>query len=130
MLQRNEGLNVIELDRSVLEGAGLNDLSDHHASLLLRQIYETLEFRVGATLAGRLSDEQLKEFEALIDQGEDESSAAWLEANVKDYREVTQALFAQLKQEMHESAEGIRKVFLEYDISQNSKQTDEAASDE
>lgn len=129
MLQRNEGLNVIELDRSVLEGAGLNDLSDHHASLLLRQIYDA-GIRVGATLAGRLSDEQLKEFEALIDQGEDESSAAWLEANVKDYREVTQALFAQLKQEMHESAEGIRKVFLEYDISQNSKQTDEAASDE
>lgn len=58
---------MIRIDDSLLEELGLMTLPKEERDALLRQIYETLEMRVGMKLAERMSDQQLDEFERFID---------------------------------------------------------------
>jgi hypothetical protein len=57
---------MIKIDDSLLEELGLLALPKEERDKLLRQIYETLEMRVGMRLAERMSDSQLDEFERFI----------------------------------------------------------------
>lgn len=57
---------MIRIDDSLLEELGLLALPKEERDKLLRQIYETLEMRVGMRLAERMSDAQLDEFERFI----------------------------------------------------------------
>lgn len=57
---------MIRIDDSLLEELGLATLPKEERDKLLRQIYETLEMRVGMRLAERMSDAQLDEFERFI----------------------------------------------------------------
>lgn len=57
---------MIRIDDSLLEELGLLALPKEERDKLLRQIYETLEMRVGMRLAERMSDSQLDEFERFI----------------------------------------------------------------
>lgn len=57
---------MIRIDDSLLEEIGLVALPKEERDKLLRQIYETLEMRVGMRLAERMSDAQLDEFERFI----------------------------------------------------------------
>ncbi len=57
---------MIRIDDSLLEELGLLSLPKEERDTLLRQIYETLEMRVGMRLAERMSDAQLDEFERFI----------------------------------------------------------------
>lgn len=57
---------MIRIDDSLLEELGLATLPKDERDKLLRQIYETLEMRVGMRLAERMSDAQLDEFERFI----------------------------------------------------------------
>lgn len=58
---------MIRIDDTLLQELGLNSLPKEERDALLRQIYETLEMRVGMRLAERMSDQQLDEFEKFID---------------------------------------------------------------
>lgn len=58
---------MIRIDDSLLEELGLLALPKAERDALLRQIYETLEMRVGMKLAERMSEQQLDEFEKFID---------------------------------------------------------------
>lgn len=58
---------MIRIDDSLLEELGLITLPKAERDALLRQIYETLEMRVGMKLAERMNDQQLDEFERFID---------------------------------------------------------------
>ncbi len=58
---------MIRIDDSLLEEIGLMALPEEERRQLLKQIYETLEMRVGMRLAERMSDQQLDEFERFID---------------------------------------------------------------
>lgn len=58
---------MIRIDDTLLQDLGLMSLPKPERDALLRQIYETLEMRVGMKLAERMSDQQLDEFERFID---------------------------------------------------------------
>lgn len=58
---------MIRIDDSLLEEIGLIALPEEERRQLLKQIYETLEMRVGMRLAERMNDQQLDEFERFID---------------------------------------------------------------
>ena len=58
---------MIRIDDSLLEELGLMILPKEERDAMLRQIYETLEMRVGMKLAERMNDQQLDEFERFID---------------------------------------------------------------
>ena len=60
---------MIKLDDNLLTELGLQTLPPEEKRALLKQIYETLEMRVGTTLARQMTDSQLDEFEGFREKG-------------------------------------------------------------
>lgn len=76
---------MFQLDEKFLNDIGLNELPDDQKRPFLQHVYEELELRVGTKLSDGLSDQQLAEFESIID-GKSESIDGWLSQNIPDYR--------------------------------------------
>lgn len=74
----------------------LPGLSDGDLRGLAARVADELEDRVGAVLSDGLTDAQLAEFEQLVDAGEDERCAAWLNAHRPDYRATVMTVRARL----------------------------------
>jgi hypothetical protein len=63
------------LDYATLDELGLGALPPEDKRKMLTHILETLEMRVGTTLASRMTDEQLDEFERLMPTEQDDPTA-------------------------------------------------------
>jgi len=68
---------MFQLDDKFLADIGLNDLPDDQKQAFLQHIYEELEMRVGTKLSDGLSDDQLEQFEKVIDHDQ-ATIDAWL----------------------------------------------------
>lgn len=68
---------MFQLDDKFLEEVGLGNLPEEQKKPFLQHIYNELEMRVGTKLSDGLSDEQLAEFEKIIDR-DDASIMLWL----------------------------------------------------
>jgi len=75
---------MFQLDDKFLADIGLNELPEEQKKAFLQHIYDELELRVGTKLSDGMSDEQLEEFEAIIDR-KDDVIRTWLESHVPDY---------------------------------------------
>ena len=106
---------MIKIDKALLVELGVTDLSAADEKLLLGQMYETLERRVGEALAGLMSDVQLNEFEQYFEAHDDKGAFRWLEANFPDYKEIVAAAFADLKEEVRAAAPSINGCATEAD---------------
>lgn len=95
---------MIKIDDSLLEEIGLITLPKEERDQLLRQIYETLEMRVGMRLAERMSDQQLDEFERFIDTNDEAGALKWLETNFPDYKQVVASELEKLKGEIKQDS--------------------------
>lgn len=95
---------MIRIDDSLLEELGLISLPKAERDQMLRQIYETLEMRVGMKLAERMSDQQLDEFERFIDTNDEAGALKWLETNFPDYKQVVADELEKLKLEIKRDA--------------------------
>jgi hypothetical protein len=59
---------MFQLDEKFLADIGLNDLPDDQKQAFLQHIYSELELRVGTKLSDGLTDQQLEQFEKIIDR--------------------------------------------------------------
>jgi hypothetical protein len=75
---------MFQLDEKFLEDIGLNSLPDDQKKPFLQHIYDELELRVGTKLSDGMSDDQLEEFEAIIDR-KDDIITAWLAKFASSY---------------------------------------------
>ena len=75
---------MFQLDNKFLEDIGLNELPEEQKKPFLQHIYDELELRVGTKLSDGMSDDQLAQFESIIDR-KDEVVVAWLSKFVPDY---------------------------------------------
>ncbi|MGC9667520.1 DUF5663 domain-containing protein [Planosporangium sp. 12N6] len=90
----------IKLDQNTLVELGLAALPPAHGELMLRYIYETLELRVGTTLAAEMSESELADFEGLIDAGDEAGALDWLVAHRPDYKAVVRTEWDRLRTEL------------------------------
>ncbi len=95
---------MIRIDDSLLEEIGLIALPKEERDQMLRQIYETLEMRVGMRLAERMTDQQLDEFERFIDTNDEGGALKWLESNFPDYKQVVATELDKLKGEIKQDS--------------------------
>ena len=95
---------MLKIDENLLKDLGLASLPPDEKNQMLAQIYETLEMRVGMTLAKQMSDEQLKEFEKFVDANDEAGALKWLETNYPNYKQVVHAELEKLKEEIKQSA--------------------------
>lgn len=91
---------MYKLDNDFLQSVGLGGLSEDDKAEMLREIYNTLELRVGMRLASQMTDAQLDEFEALIDRKDDAAALKWLETNFPNYKDVVAEELAKLREEI------------------------------
>lgn len=98
---------MIRIDDTLLEEIGLIALPKQDRDQLLRQIYETLEMRVGMRLAERMTDQQLDEFERFIDTNDEAGALKWLESNFPDYKQVVADELEKLKGEIKKDSSKI-----------------------
>jgi hypothetical protein len=75
---------MFQLDDNFLEDIGLSSLPDEQKKPFLQHIYDELELRVGTRLSEGMTDEQLKEFESIIDR-KDNIITLWLDKNDPTY---------------------------------------------
>lgn len=75
---------MFQLDDKFLADIGLNELPEEQKKAFLQHIYDELELRVGTKLSDGMSDDQLEEFEAIIDR-KDDVIRAWLSEHEPDY---------------------------------------------
>jgi hypothetical protein len=75
---------MFQLDEKFLQDIGLNDLPEAQKKPFLQHIYDELELRVGTKLSDGMSDEQLEEFESIIDH-KDDVILNWLAKNAPEY---------------------------------------------
>jgi hypothetical protein len=90
-----EGVNhMFQLDDKFLEDIGLNNLPEEQKKPFLQHIYDELELRVGTKLSDGMTDEQLEEFESIIDR-KDEVVVTWLAKYIPEYH--NDVVFMQLQ---------------------------------
>lgn len=107
---------AIQIDDKFLDEVGLSDLPPAEKSRLIDQIFKTLEMRVGTILADQMNEQQLDEFDALMDEAggvpnpQDPAAAKalkWLEGNFPHYRQVVAQEHDKLKAEIKRDASKI-----------------------
>lgn len=86
---------MFQLDDQFLNDIGLADLPEEQKKPFLQHIYDQLEYRVGIRLSEGMSDEQLEEFESIIDRKQ-EVIEAWLTSHAPNYQE--EDVFKRLQQ--------------------------------
>lgn len=95
---------MFKLDDNLLQELGLGTLPVEDKKVMLGHIYETLEMRVGMTLAQQMTNEQLDEFESFIDANDEAGALKWLETNFPDYKQVVANELEKLKAEIKTQA--------------------------
>lgn len=95
---------MFQLDDQFLQDLGLDQMPEEQRQAFLQHIYDELELRVGTRLSDGMTDEQLAEFEAIIDRKE-EVISSWLAQNAPDYR--NDEVFGRLQQAMELDAEDV-----------------------
>lgn len=95
---------MFKLDDNLLQELGLGTLAAEDKRAMLGHIYETLEMRVGMTLAQQMTNEQLDEFEAFIDSNDEAGALKWLETNFPNYKQVVADELEKLKAEIKQQA--------------------------
>lgn len=98
---------MFKLDDNLLQELGLGSLPAEEKNKMLSHIYETLEMRVGMTLAQQMTDAQLDEFEQLAKQEDQKGALAWLETNFPDYKKVVASELENLKSEIKATSDDI-----------------------
>ncbi len=95
---------MIKFDDNLLVEIGLTELPPEEKEKMKNHIYDTLESRVGVKLAGRMTEDQLNEFETFIDTKNEAGAMQWLESNFPDYKKVVAEEFEKLKLEISQVA--------------------------
>lgn len=80
---------------------------DEDLALLAEKAEAALELRVGTTIAERMTDEHLDEFEALMENGTDEQRVAWMDKNFPDYPKIVRREVARLKRNIAASKDPV-----------------------
>ena len=93
---------MIKLDEEFLAELGLGGLPPEDKKSLLAAIYEHLQMSVGQRLAEGMSAAELREFEAILDSGDEEQASAWLQEHAPDSSEIVREL-------QHEQIEELRR---------------------
>ena len=95
---------MFQIDDKFLESLGLGGLPQDDKDKMKAHIYETLEMRVGMTLASQMTEAQLDEFEDLMNKNDEAGALRWLETNFPNYRQVVASELDKLKAEVKAAA--------------------------
>jgi hypothetical protein len=99
---------MIKLSRELVGQLGLFGIPVNIADATLMCLYDVLEFRTGTVLSADMTDQQLREFEVLVDNNDDEGAAQWLKSHRPNYSETVGAEYDSLCRLVAKNAHWLR----------------------
>lgn len=96
-----------KLEETLLQDFGLDTLAPEAQEAALRDIYETVNLRVGMKLADQMTDEQLATFESLKDKEDEAAFSKWIEETFPNYPELVASELQAYKVEVNNGAADI-----------------------
>ena len=90
-----------------LDGLGLGGLSSEEKRSLMLSVIGELQSRVGERLAEGLADEQLEQFHALMEAGDEQGAKQWLEESAPDYKQTVQAVLEEIEEELRSRSKDV-----------------------
>ena len=96
-----------QLDETIFEEVGLNDLTPAEKERMLSYVAKTLETRVGIRLTAEATREQLKQFTKLVDQMDDNQTLAWLEKSFPNSQTILEEELGEIKTELADMAQEV-----------------------
>ncbi|MEX0934620.1 MAG: DUF5663 domain-containing protein [Candidatus Saccharimonadales bacterium] len=100
---------MLKIDDKFLQDLDLGGLPLEEKDLLISQIYEQLELRVGTRLAEGMSNQQLEEFGEFVDRDDKDAALEWLNKNFPDYPKVVEEELNSLKEELKQQSQQIKQ---------------------
>ena len=91
---------MFQLDDDFLQELGLGSMPDDQRAAFLQHLYDELELRVGTRLSEGMDEDQLGEFEKLIESNDESGALSWLEANRPHYKDVVAEELEKLRKEV------------------------------
>lgn len=86
--------------------AGISQpLSEYQRQTIMENVYDRLEAIVGDKLAEQLDDQKFEQFQAVIDEDNQEKLDAWIDQNIPGYQELVDSTLESLRQEVLASPE-------------------------
>lgn len=98
---------MFQFDDDFLTSIGLGAMPQDQKAAFLQHLYEELELRVGTRLSEGMDDEQLGQFEKLVESNDDTGALKWLETNRPNYKQVVSEELEKLKQEVIDNKDKI-----------------------
>ncbi len=91
---------MFKLDDNFLQSLGLGAMPAEEKEAFLQHLYDELELRVGTRLSDGMSAKLLREFDTLVETGDEAGALKWLETNRPDYQQVVAEELERLRQEV------------------------------
>lgn len=98
---------MFQLDDDFLVSVGLGDMPGDQKEAFKEHLLEELELRVGMRLSEGMSEDQLGEFEKLVNDNNEDGAVNWLETNRPDYKQVVADEMDKLRQEVSANSKAI-----------------------
>jgi hypothetical protein len=96
-------------DEDIIKEFGLENFSKEEQANLIKQVGETLKIRVGMKLADVMSDDQLEQFQTVMDSGNEEEANKWLAANVPNYVQLVADEMKAIKSEIKQTLDAVNE---------------------
>ena len=79
-------MNQNEIEKEL----GIENLPDDQKKLILSEIYNNLDMKIGILLADNLTEIQIEEFQSLAEKNNVQELETWLRDNFPDYKKLVQ----------------------------------------
>ncbi|HJP81794.1 MAG TPA: DUF5663 domain-containing protein [Candidatus Saccharimonadales bacterium] len=97
-----------QIDDNFLADLGLGNLDNDKKQVLVQQLIETLQLRVGTRLSEDLTDEQLDDFERTVSNQDDPAAGEeWLKRNNPNYASIVSEEVAKLKDDLRSNLSAV-----------------------
>lgn len=88
-------------DEDLIKEFGLESFSKEDQDKMIQQIGENLKLRVGMKFAEIMSDEQLEQFQDVMDKDNETEATKWLATNIPNYPQLVANEIQAIKDEVH-----------------------------
>jgi len=98
-----------QVDDQFLVAMGLDGLSEEEKQESLAVILKTLDMNVAQRVSDQLTEEQLAQFDDLLDKEDEEAITKWLSENVHNYQQIIEEEAQKMKDEATADVQAARE---------------------
>lgn len=97
-----------QVDDQFLTAMGLDGLPEDQKEEMLATILKTLDMSVAQRVSDQLTEEQLGQFDQLLDSATEEQISQWLAQNVHNYQQIIEEEAQKMKEEAQADVQAAR----------------------